>query len=140
MTKPILPKPLHHANYDRITITCEFCGKQVEGRLRCRQARYKHAYCSKSCAISDKMRHDVGPLPATKFYRTAAWRKLRKEVIARDQACRECGITEADSHVTYGRSLHVDHIVPWQWGGSHDLDNLQALCVRCHAIKGRSGG
>lgn len=45
--------------------------------------------------------------------------------------------------ITAGKAANqrpFDHIVPWQWGGSHELDNLQALCVRCHAIKGQSGG
>lgn len=29
----------------------------------------------------------------------------------------------------------VDHIVPWDWGGSSHPDNLQALCKFCHSLK-----
>ncbi|MFO8237528.1 MAG: HNH endonuclease signature motif containing protein [Prochlorococcaceae cyanobacterium] len=31
----------------------------------------------------------------------------------------------------------MDHIVPRNQGGSDDLSNLQALCVRCNAGKRR---
>ena len=33
------------------------------------------------------------------------------------------------------RALEVDHIVPRTHGGSDDLSNLQALCIRCNAGK-----
>jgi hypothetical protein len=31
--------------------------------------------------------------------------------------------------------LHVDHILPISEGGTHDLENLQALCSLCHSVK-----
>jgi hypothetical protein len=41
--------------------------------------------------------------------------------------CRACGRGPAD-----GVKLVVDHVVPVDWGGSSDLDNLQSLCEQCN--------
>jgi 5-methylcytosine-specific restriction endonuclease McrA len=59
------------------------------------------------------------------------WRKLRKQVMERDlflcQPCKRKGfITQAKE---------CDHIKPHFEGGTDDLDNLQAICIHCHAIK-----
>lgn len=55
---------------------------------------------------------------------------LRYEVLKRAQFhCELCGIS-ADR-----KALEVDHIVPRNRGGSDDLDNLQALCYSCNAMK-----
>ena len=55
---------------------------------------------------------------------------LRNEVLKRARfRCELCGIS-ADV-----RALEVDHIVPRTRGGTDDLDNLQALCYRCNAMK-----
>jgi len=37
--------------------------------------------------------------------------------------------------IPHQRALEVDHIVPRNQGGSDDLGNLQALCLRCYAGK-----
>ena len=55
------------------------------------------------------------------------WLKLRAMVLANEPLCRVCGTAEA---------MHVDHIVPLSRGGSRlDMDNLQPICVACHATK-----
>ena len=36
------------------------------------------------------------------------------------------------------QAFDIDHIVELARGGTDTLDNLQALCVQCHAIKTRS--
>jgi hypothetical protein len=56
--------------------------------------------------------------------------KLRAEVL-RNQRCAMCGKTPAED----GVRLHVDHKIPREWGGSSDLDNLQALCSECNEGK-----
>lgn len=38
-------------------------------------------------------------------------------------------------HSTLESTAQVDHISPLWCGGTNDEDNLQILCVRCHAIK-----
>jgi hypothetical protein len=41
-------------------------------------------------------------------------------------------------HPVAGNCWHVDHVVPvWQGGGSAGTENLQTLCVVCHATKTR---
>jgi 5-methylcytosine-specific restriction endonuclease McrA len=49
----------------------------------------------------------------------------------RDQRCVQCGRTPTEDHV----KLHVDHIVPQEWGGTDDRENLQALCSECNEGK-----
>ena len=57
------------------------------------------------------------------------WARRRREVLDRDGwRCQKCGKA--------GR-LEVDHKTPLYRGGSNDLDNLQALCRRCHLDKTR---
>ncbi len=55
------------------------------------------------------------------------WRSRRKLVLHRDRySCQDCGTSGL------GVSLEVHHIIPIGDGGSHDLDNLVALCGECH--------
>lgn len=61
------------------------------------------------------------------------WRDRRQKVLRRDNhRCQSCGdkfVPENDVR------LDVDHEIPKSDGGSHSLDNLQALCRQCHAAK-----
>lgn len=58
-------------------------------------------------------------------------RKLRFQVLHRDgYRCRACGRGPDN-----GVKLEVDHIIPVEWGGKTELDNLQALCQDCNAGK-----
>ena len=59
---------------------------------------------------------------------TAAWQRLRRQVLDRDRRiCQLCGGPEADT---------VDHVVPVSQGGTDDLSNLRAVHDRnwphCH--------
>jgi len=61
------------------------------------------------------------------------WQARRRRVLRRDDyTCRACGLrsTRVDDI-----SFDVDHVVPKSDGGSHALDNLQTLCLPCHAKK-----
>jgi hypothetical protein len=51
--------------------------------------------------------------------------------VLRDQRCAQCGRTPTED----GVRLHVDHKIPQRWGGTNDLDNLQALCSECNEGK-----
>jgi len=59
------------------------------------------------------------------------WQKLRKIVIARDNAlCQPC--------LKVGRVTQfqqVDHIIPKAKGGTDDIDNCQCICIKCHNTK-----
>lgn len=62
-----------------------------------------------------------------RFYNSVRWRKLSKLYLSNFPICEMC---ENDL------SRHTDHIEPWQDGGKkYDYDNLQALCISCHAKK-----
>jgi 5-methylcytosine-specific restriction endonuclease McrA len=55
---------------------------------------------------------------------------LRHKVLQRDHIrCTDCGATKDEI------SLHIDHILPWSKGGTHDFRNLQTLCRTCNLAK-----
>jgi group II intron reverse transcriptase/maturase len=55
----------------------------------------------------------------------AEWAELRLAVLERDgYQCTQCGSTS---------NLHVHHRRAQRQGGTHQMDNLQTLCERCHA-------
>jgi 5-methylcytosine-specific restriction protein A len=50
--------------------------------------------------------------------------------LSREPLCRHCsarGLIVA--------AVLVDHIQPLMQGGTHAVENLQPLCVQCHAVK-----
>jgi len=59
------------------------------------------------------------------------WLRLRKIAMERDlwlcQPCLDAGIATP--------AREVDHITPKAKGGTDDPDNLQAICIPCHAAK-----
>lgn len=59
-------------------------------------------------------------------------KKSHAEVLAKANGrCRMCGRTIAEDEI----KLHVDHKIPQDWGGSDEIDNLQALCSACNEGK-----
>lgn len=60
--------------------------------------------------------------------RTAISGKTRYLVLHKNQyRCRACGRGIDD-----GVTLVIDHILPVDWGGTNDIENLQALCEECN--------
>jgi 5-methylcytosine-specific restriction protein A len=57
---------------------------------------------------------------------TSQWTKIRDWYIRREPICEHCRENLAEE---------IDHIIPLRHGGGHDIDNLQALCKRCHTKK-----
>lgn len=61
------------------------------------------------------------------YLATADWKKRRLLVLQRDGfTCAYC----------FGEANSVDHVIPRAQGGSDDLDNLVASCVKCNSSKG----
>jgi 5-methylcytosine-specific restriction protein A len=61
----------------------------------------------------------------------AAWERLRKEIIDRDEGlCQEC---LRNGRVTLG--TQVDHVTPKSQGGTDSPMNLELKCEPCHATK-----
>lgn len=55
---------------------------------------------------------------------------IRKEVISeQNDQCNKCNKQLTEYNV------NIDHKIGVQFGGTNDLDNLQALCVECHSEK-----
>jgi 5-methylcytosine-specific restriction endonuclease McrA len=50
---------------------------------------------------------------------------LSTKIIDRDKACIFCGRT---------KNLQTHHLVPREYEGSHDEDNLGAACRHCHMV------
>jgi 5-methylcytosine-specific restriction protein A len=57
-----------------------------------------------------------------------AWRIIRNRYIAAHPLCEKC---TGAGRVTPAREVH--HILPLAKGGTHDEDNLMALCSSCHS-------
>ena len=70
------------------------------------------------------------------FYHSTAWRKLRAYHIRHSPLCAECLKVGKITDCTAKGAGVVDHIKPISEGGQPlDLDNLQTLCAKCHAVK-----
>ena len=67
--------------------------------------------------------------------RMPRWKRRAVYVLALGR-CASCG--ERVNWTWKGRplDLEVDHVVPWSWGGSDGLPNLQALCKADNGSKG----
>jgi 5-methylcytosine-specific restriction enzyme A len=76
------------------------------------------------------------PPPANAYAYGSGWQVIRKRVLERDGY--RCQLQYAD--ICVGRASQVDHIVQPEAGGTNALENLRAVCRRCHARRtGRQG-
>lgn len=68
--------------------------------------------------------------PWVGWYKTSAWQKLRRKVLARDPLCKFCA---KKGIVTAGNT--VDHIKPHRGKMElfFEITNLQTLCKSCHS-------
>ncbi|NOS67763.1 MAG: HNH endonuclease [Candidatus Peribacteraceae bacterium] len=71
-------------------------------------------------SVSDKPHQASGNISN----KTRSW-------VLRDQRCAQCGRTPLEDKV----KLHVDHIIPQEWNGTDDRENLQPLCSECNEGK-----
>lgn len=56
------------------------------------------------------------------------WRKNRARYVAEHPLCEQC---QKEGRLTPTQEVH--HILPLSRGGTHDFDNLMALCKPCHS-------
>lgn len=68
----------------------------------------------------------------------------RLKVLERDNwQCRNCGMTNEQHIIIFGRGITVDHIDGngrYSKIKNNNLQNLQTLCLRCHGKKDRNRG
>jgi 5-methylcytosine-specific restriction protein A len=70
------------------------------------------------------------PTAAARGYCSAAWRRIRLQIIARDGGvCQLCGgLVQGDD-----RDAHIDHIVEKADGGTDEASNLRLVHRSCHS-------
>ena len=67
----------------------------------------------------------------TKFYQSTAWRKMRQQVLIRDNyLCQHC----LSQGVVNDKDLIVHHKVELKrdWSKRLDMNNLETVCISCH--------
>lgn len=111
-------KPCHpcaHPGCPRLTLVC-FCEEHAKAEAR----RY-------NCYDRD---------PASKKRYGYQWQKVRARFLSDHPLCVECLVR---GRATPASEVH--HILPLSRGGTHDEDNLIALCKSCHSrVTASKGG
>lgn len=84
------------------------------------------------CAVHQKemerhYNHFQRDLECNKRY-GRAWKRIRDRFIKAHPLCEEC---RKQGRLTPAAEVH--HILPLSDGGTHDYDNLMALCKACHS-------
>ena len=106
--------------------------------LVCKKEKVKcKVYCS-SCY--DKQWREINK-EKSREYKKKYWNQIRfggnrQKVLERDNwECQKCGMSQKQHIILFDRELNIHHI---SGGGrncndpNNDLDNLEALCFKCH--------
>ena len=100
---------------------CQWCGNEIKGTRR-------KSFCSKECSED--------------FHRLVTWGRTRNaysnQIVWRDNlTCQDCGelLAGKNCHNIYiplevGAEVH--HILPIEYGGEDNPENLITLCHNCH--------
>lgn len=114
--------PTYRSTRAALSVDCANCGKQTPRKQRDLR-RSGRLFCSRTCADAGQKRRDSETLRYG-----PGWKATREAVRNRDQVCRVCSKTPEHN----GRALHVNHLVPYRFGGTNRMENLVALCDSCH--------
>jgi ATP adenylyltransferase len=98
----------------------DLSGEQVKGLIELCQLKLGEYKAKRGKRIWQHRKASSGYISGTFRYEVLKRAKFR---------CELCGVSEDI------RALEMDHIIPRSRGGTDDLDNLQALCYRCNAMK-----
>ncbi len=93
------------------------CGRLADGR-----------YCEEHRRLNERAYNRYGRDPETRRHYGRDWRRIRERYIQLHPLCEQC---EKDGHLNIAEEVH--HILPLSEGGTHDEQNLMALCKSCHS-------
>ncbi len=106
---------------DQVSLSANFSDSERNELIRLCDQKIEEYKARRGEAIWQHRAISLGAVPGS----------LRYEVLKRARyRCELCGIPASE------RALDVDHIKPRKFGGTDDLENLQALCWKCNADKG----
>ncbi len=94
--------------------------RELYGPFNIQRSRNGGNTLYKLLSFSEKPHQATSSIPI----RVRAW-------VLKDQRCVQCGKTPSEDKI----KLHVDHIIPQNWGGTDEQENLQALCSDCNEGK-----
>lgn len=119
---------------------------QYEGKLTTREDQ-QHLWISRKTLIpflrwvaergttqAARFLYDIETSIAKDIQQVRAMSRKHRWTVAyrQEYKCKVC------KGLLHPKAFDIDHIVELARGGTDTLDNLQALCVQCHAIKTRS--
>lgn len=85
-------------------------------------------FCEEHAKLEAKRYERYERDPATKRRYGRAWKRIRDSYAASHPMCEIC----LEKGV-YTPTEEIHHMKPLSQGGTHDRDNLKALCKTCHA-------
>ena len=92
-------------------------------------------YCEKHRKIANNHYNKYQRDPECNKRYNHYWRKIRKEFLNLHPICEMC---KHNGKITPTQEIH--HCVSLSSGGTHDFENLEALCKSCHSkISAESG-
>jgi len=112
-------------NYDKYRASIDNYTKRNPAIVAARKADYRHRNRDKEAAWAAKRNLAIGdakknPQIIQLIY---SWKA------AKDTKCYYC------NKPLFGKSVHIDHIVPLSRGGKHEIGNLCAACQPCNSSK-----
>lgn len=110
----------------RKKVNCSFCGKELTKR---KSKKAKHFFCNNECKYNAaaSLQHEYATGPEQKDKGVNTYRKRALRLL--ENKCSRCGYNE------HKELLDVDHIDGNRQ--NNKIENLQILCVMCHAKKTR---
>ena len=88
------------------------------------------------CQLVGHHTHERPNVAVRRWYRRARWARLRRQVLTEEPLCRTC---QAEGR--YRAATEVDHILKHEGDAQmfYNKNNLQGLCISCHAQKTQRG-
>lgn len=120
----------HISARNRVSVTCSYCGEMFEKtKSKAKMSKHGHFFCSRShkdMAHRKESGLNLFPKPSHFIDGSSSY---RSQALRHSSECSRCGYKDNV------KMLDVDHIDCNR--KNNEIDNLQVLCVWCHALKTR---